>query len=477
MTPSRAADAGSPPARLVPPRRRERVGPAPAPTRPVRASETQAGARRPAGRTLAGYLLMPRPGDAFKALLIPCTFLLGVLGTGGTDLTTVLRAVVVLFAVEFLIYPARYQWNDVRGFAADQRHPGAVDRGRLPGPVERGREHILASCAVAGLRLALVAVLVLALPGLRLGPLLGLAVVAVFGVAAVYEALRQACTGRSEQVPAPMRPTLVGLWIAVGAGYAVRGLIGLGLAVDLVQRPALAVTAAVALWAYGIAFVTSRWAVEATAFCTVRSGRPEWAVEAQHAREHLMALVRWLPDRVASQPGAPATMPGADWTPLRGRTSVLAPWNLGFVVSGGAAALTGWWLAAPAADGVGPRLAVAAGGALLTLAVLLVPSGARWALTALGAAVLLVQALLLGAGTGAWASVLPWAAVMVAYATATRNSLSTMGSWTTPLTRPCGTAAGAVARWVVGPSAWELIRSRTDVDHEPAAVAGPRGRR
>jgi hypothetical protein len=65
-------------------------------------------------RTLAGYLLMPRPKDLFKALLMPLTFGLGVLANGGVSGQTLIRAAVVLAVLELLVYPARYQWNDIR---------------------------------------------------------------------------------------------------------------------------------------------------------------------------------------------------------------------------------------------------------------------------------------------------------------------------------------------------------------------------
>jgi hypothetical protein len=104
------------------------------------------------GRSPAGYLLLPRPGDAVKALLMPLTFGLGVLAQGGTDGRGLLRALLVLLVLEFLIYPARYQWNDIRGFAADQSHPGESDRGRLPGPLSMARRRIAASATVAAAR-------------------------------------------------------------------------------------------------------------------------------------------------------------------------------------------------------------------------------------------------------------------------------------------------------------------------------------
>jgi hypothetical protein len=40
--------------------------------------------------------------------------------------------------------PARYQWNDIRGFVAGQHHPAERDRGRLPGPIERVRARVAA---------------------------------------------------------------------------------------------------------------------------------------------------------------------------------------------------------------------------------------------------------------------------------------------------------------------------------------------
>src|SRR3954451_8526144 len=109
-------------------------------TSPQRYPQPRAAAEpRPAGRrTLAGYLLMPRPKDLFKALLMPLTFGLGVLANGRVSGQTRVRARVALAVLELLVCPARYQCNDVRGFVADQRHPAEKDRGRLPGPVENG---------------------------------------------------------------------------------------------------------------------------------------------------------------------------------------------------------------------------------------------------------------------------------------------------------------------------------------------------
>jgi hypothetical protein len=320
-------------------------------------------------RSLRSYLLLPRPGDLVKAWIFPATFAIGVLaeGVGGEQ---VLRAGAVWIALELLIYQARYQWNDIRGFAADQRHPDAASRGRLPGPPSRGRRHRGASTLVAAGRLGLVAGLALALPSLNLGAALLALAGAVFAIALLYEALRSRATGVEARVPSPIRPTLVALWLVVGGGYAVRGVAGLALAIDLGSRPGLAAAALVSTWAFGVAFVTVRWALEALAFGRRRDdGEILWRVEAGQAREHSLALVRWLP---TSAP-AGATGTGLDhWRPLRGTAAIAAPWTAAALLAAAAAALAGRLLAGPA-DPLGALLAAAAG-LLLCAAVLFLPA-------------------------------------------------------------------------------------------------------
>ncbi|QFZ18374.1 hypothetical protein [Saccharothrix syringae] len=406
------------------------------------------GAPAPRGRrSLAGYLLVPRPGDAVKGLLVPVAFGLGALGVGSLDREAVVRAAVVWGALELLVYPARYQWNDVRGFAADQRHPGERDRGRLPGPLSRARRNVAASVAAALARLAAVACLPLLLPGLHLGGVLAATTAAVFGVAAVYEALRARCTGRTGHVPPAPGPGLVALWVVVGAGYAVRGTAGLAMAVDLGGHPGAAVAAVVALWAFGIAFVTGRWALEATAFARVDRGRLVWAARADQAREHLLGLVRWLPS-------PPAGQDPADWAALRGRTPPAAPWNLALVVSAAAAALTGRLLTGPAPAAHAVVAAVVGG--VAALGAVLVPRG-RVAVVLAGAAVQLAVLVAAGAPRPP-AAVLPWVAVMAAYLVFSAGSRSTVGAPTRLARSAAAAALAPVARAVVGRATWQVLR-------------------
>ncbi|MBP2336755.1 hypothetical protein JOF41_002933 [Saccharothrix coeruleofusca] len=399
-------------------------------------------------RTLLGYLLVPRPKDTVKGLLMPVTFALGVLAGGTPGPEAVLRAAVVWAALELLIYPARYQWNDVRGFVADQHHPGEKDRGRLPGPLARARRHVTASCAVALVRLAAVACLALSLPHLRLGGVLAAVTAAVFGVAIAYEALRSGGTGRTGRVPPPLGPRLIALWVVVGAGYVVRGMAGLAMAVDLGGRPVLAVAAVVALWAFGIAFVTSRWALEATAFARVERGRLIWGARAEQAREHLLGLVRWLPSRTAERDPA-------SWAALRGRTPLTAPWNLALVLAGAAAGLTGRLLTGPAP--VAHALGTAVVGGTATAIAAAVPRG-RVVVVLAGAAVQF-GALVVAGGPRPLSAVLPWLAVMAAYlvfSSRRRNTIGLPGR----RVRTAGAAVLApVARAVVGRDTWTALRA------------------
>lgn len=409
-----------------------------------------------AARTLPGYLLVPRPKDMIKGLLLPLTFTLGAIAVGDVSREAVVRALVVWAALELLVYPARYQWNDVRGFVADQSHPGERDRGRLPGPLDRARPHVTASCVVAVGRLALVAVLALALPGLRLGGVLTAVVAGVFGVAIVYEALRSGGTGRAGDVPR-VGVRLVAVWIVVGAGYAVRGVTGLVLAVDGPARPALLVAAVVATWAFGVAFVTSRWAIEALAFARVEDGRLRWTARAEHAREHLLALVRWLPSQAPS--GDPA-----GWAALRGRTPPTAPWNVAVVVAGAAAALTGALLVG--STSAVTAVAAAVTGAVAAVIVVLVARGR--AATVVAGAVALATVLALCSAPRPIAAALPWLALLIAHVVFTRQRLDAIGH-APPVVRRAATAVLApLGRAILGARTWSAMRPRPRVAETPA---------
>jgi hypothetical protein len=372
-------------------------------------------------RTLLSYLLLPRPKDTVKAWILPSTFVIGVASTGHVSSAQLLNLAGVWFALELLIYQARYQWNDIRGFHADQAHPDVCGRGRLPGPVGRARPHKLVSTLVVGLRLLLAALIGLLLPfgnGLVLVAELG---VAVFAVGFVYERVKDYAVRDGEDAGAT-RLSVFGLWFVVGGGYAVRGLAGLALTVDIPQRPVLAVAATAAMWAYGIAFVTSRWAVESLAFARVSEGKVVWHARADQARDHLLKLTRWLP-----HPG-PEILSGATsprtWRALRGPSSLAAPWNVAILASAACAGASGGLLVRAST----PISAVLAAGCVAaTVAVLSCPPRRQVVTLVVSAAAMTVLMTIARAPDGPVA-VVPWFAVLCAQVFSRSQSLDAMGS-------------------------------------------------
>jgi hypothetical protein len=205
----------------------------------------------------------------------------------------------------------------------------------------------------------------------------------------------------------------------VGGGYAVRGLGGLGMALALTDRPALAAAAGIALWAFGVAFVTSRWAVEALAFARFDGPRVTWSASAGQAREHLLALVRWLPaavdHREAREPSG--------WAALAGPTAPGAPWNLAAAIAAAAAGVTGRLLAGP--GGVG-ACAVAASVAAIAAVAVLAGAGRQRILALAGGAAGLALVLSISGSPRPLVGALPWLAVIGAYVFFTAQSLEAM---------------------------------------------------
>lgn len=209
------------------------------------------------------------------------------------------------------------------------------------------------------------------------------------------------------------------LWVAGGAGYAVRGLAGLALAVELGGRPALVVAAVLAMWALGSVFVTCRWALEAMCFAAFRGESVVWDARRATAREHTLGLVRWLP----STRGAASVADPAHWRALEGRTTLVAPWHLALVVAAAAAAVTGRLLAAEA--DARTALVAAVVGAVAAAAITRLTGGRGIAALAAAAALAALQ----GAGglDAPVAATLPWLVAMLGYACFTRQCAAEIG--------------------------------------------------
>ena len=89
-------------------------------------------------RGMTGYLLYPRPEAWAKALIAPAFFVFAASSTGRFGNWK--NFLVLWLILEYLIYPARYQWNDIRGIDADREHAEKDARSRLPvGTTARSR--------------------------------------------------------------------------------------------------------------------------------------------------------------------------------------------------------------------------------------------------------------------------------------------------------------------------------------------------
>ena len=370
--------------------------------------EAAGGLNPEGGRALTAYLAFPRPEAWAKALIAPACFVLAAMSTG--RLGDWKRFVVLWLVLEFLIYAARYQWNDIRGIDADLRHAERAARSRLPVGTTAGarRRSIRLSGLTAAARV-LAALLIGALAGLT-RQVLALAL-AVFVVAAAYEYLRAPRPGP------PPRARAIAVWLVVGLGYVIRGGLGLSTAGLAWGSPAM-VAGLVCVGSFGIMFVLLTWALEATSYCAADAGGGWHARVELATKPHLAALLPYLGRPVLASGAAeggtaePGRYCGTDRV-LRegGRRS--APWNLALLAAAVSGAVEGVALARP--HGHGAFLAavgVSAAGAVLLAGCRSSPG--RWVITAACAPLLAGAALLAGAVLPVLATA-PWLAVATLY--------------------------------------------------------------
>jgi hypothetical protein len=349
-----------------------------------------------------------------KWVIFPLGFVLGAAGRGVPSIEVVAEAVVIWICFELLVYQARYQWNDIRGFDADQSHPDG-DRGRLPGPVELRSSRFMWSGFTAGLKvLGASAICWWVSP--RAGATMVVLTVATFSLAAVYEALRNVSTGHTGRVPPSVTPGIAAIWVAVGAGYAVRAVGGLSSATDL--SPSLLTTAVATSWLFGLSWVTSRWAVESTAFAANRDGTLVWRAAKDDAKEHQLALVRWLP------PVPRETTDLKHWRAVRAGTSWWSPWNVAGACAGGSALSGGVLLVEPATS-LGQWMSCFVLG--LVAAATLLSLGRRREVATAVAAPLMVGLMFATGVDKPLAAALPWLTIVVAQACYLRQHRASMG--------------------------------------------------
>ena len=184
---------------------------------------TPATARPPDQRNIISYLLIPRFETLPKSLIPIIMFCAAASVTHSWHWARFLLLWIVL---EYLIYTARYQWNDLRDFETDQRHPSQAARRRLPAGYDAADTayHLVLTSVIIMLRIAIAFFIgYVTRTTIQIGLIAG----AVFGVAVFYELLRARVSGGEWAGQQYSKIPAVFVWLAVGPGYAIRGAVGL----------------------------------------------------------------------------------------------------------------------------------------------------------------------------------------------------------------------------------------------------------
>ncbi|MCX5006341.1 hypothetical protein OHB05_27515 [Streptomyces sp. NBC_00638] len=412
------------------------------------------------GRSLASYLLWPRPEDWIKWLFVPGAYLLTSWARGKSADWDALAITVLI--TEYLVYSARYQWNDIRGMMDDAAHPQTAARMRLPSTQDKGqRRFIFAATSSAAI--------------LRLGTALGLGIatgqgwwvlaliILVFSIAVFYEFLRTTeSANSSESVRKRAARTL---WVIVGAGYALRYLVGAHVA-GVALFSELAISGSVFTFAFGIMFVLLAWTLEAASYCradqTARSPASWYTDDRLRRKLHLMLLLQYLVDvKVRQGWDASLSMKACGNDPiLRPRVAIYSPWNIAYW----SACSAGAWLATNL-----PHATVGSRGlswGLFNLAGSVVVSSIG---RPLGRTVTSICCIVILWGVAGWdgevfnphgtvVSSIPWLLTTATYLFFRLQTYQSLKSFVPNLPRRVNSLARRMVRTIAGPDTWEAIR-------------------
>lgn len=215
-----------------------------------------------AERSLAAYLVLPRPDEArAKAPLALLGFGLVLTGDVPGDRVSLATVLVAWATFELVLYQARYMLNDLADAEVDRLHVAAEARARLPAGARARRWSI----GVLTARIAVGLTVFALLPGSARGTMLW-AALGVVGATAAYEFVRGPMRQPSLQEKRPNRALFLqrrgalAVMVLVGAGYAIR--VGFGVALAGADGPVVA--AAVVLgWLFGTTGVVMAWLLEA----------------------------------------------------------------------------------------------------------------------------------------------------------------------------------------------------------------------
>lgn len=145
------------------------------------------------------YFLYPRIVDIQKNVFFIIGLLIGIIYreiekpifylTAWELKNDLYQAIYVWFILDFLVYQARYIWNDLRGIDVDSIHPEKSKRKRLPVELFGEKTAILLAFSVIVFRL-LAAFVLITMYGGALKKVLTCGVVIIFAIAGLYESAK-----------------------------------------------------------------------------------------------------------------------------------------------------------------------------------------------------------------------------------------------------------------------------------------------
>lgn len=402
----------------------------------------------PEQRSLASYLLVPRPADWIKWIIAPAVFLVASAGAG--TLRRWPEFLTLWLVLEYLVYAARYQWNDLRGLSQDQSHVARRSRGRLPvgaNPTQT-RRNVAASLVTLLARLVAAAV-VGVLVG-HLWPTVTLLVL-VFSAAFGYEFLR----GRPSATPAHPTGSVAAIWILVGVGYAYRAGLGVWLS-DIPLGSVAGIACLLCFMAFGIMFVLLTWVLEAASLARIDDQNRWRETAALREKPHVYALLRYVEIRPAGPDPAPGEgRSGENERVAELRGELYAPWNLALVAAAALGGVLGLGLANGPSVPAWAGLTAVAVSLLFAGAVALAPaSGVRFVAILVGIGALCAVMYTFSV-PGPVVAVTPFAVITVCCALFRASSYHDLNH---PAETPLrvSIAAGLKAlHWVVGAQTWE----------------------
>ncbi|MCM1235408.1 MAG: hypothetical protein NC489_35355 [Ruminococcus flavefaciens] len=159
-----------------------------------------------------GYFIYPKKKDLQKATILVIGFLTGCLFRDGSlkETGNLCNMAVVWFVIDFLLYQARYQWNDIRGVEEDVL---SKKTNRLPVDILGKRKAVLISSVLLTAKVIVAFVIVFHLESDMKSVLLVSAII-ILVCAVLYEFVRS-------------RESTGGIFLVVSFGYAIRFGVGM----------------------------------------------------------------------------------------------------------------------------------------------------------------------------------------------------------------------------------------------------------